>query len=89
MSLAPSAASRTVTGNFVEREFGKWFDYDALSGSLEHPHRVWVTTPREGIDSGWRYAKVLKTVVHIVIDEDENGLVIEKWSIKNHAVYTK
>ena len=39
--------------------------------------------------TSWRYAKVLKTVARIVIDEDENGLVIEKWSIKNHSVYAQ
>lgn len=88
MALAPLAASRTLTGQFIETEYGKCFEYDRLSDSLEHPHRVWVTTPWEGIDSGWRYAKVLKTVVHIVIDENENGLVIVKWQIKNHSVYT-
>ena len=88
MALAPLAASRTLTGQFIETEYGKYFEYDRLSDSAEHPYRVWVTTPREGIDSGWRYAKVLKTVVHIVIDEDENGLVIEKWQIKRHSVYT-
>jgi len=30
-----------------------------------------------------------KTVVHIVVDEDENGFVIKKWSIKNHSVYAR
>ena len=89
MALAPFAGSRTLTGHFVEPTHGKWFEYDSLSDSSEHPHRVWVTTPWEGRDSGWRYAKVLKTVAHIVIDEDENGLVIEKWSIKNHSVYAQ
>ena len=88
MAFAPITASRTLTGNFTEPTYGKCFEYDSLSDSLEHPHRVWVTTPWTGIDSGWRYAKVLKTVAHIVIDEDENGLVIEKWQIKRHSVYT-
>jgi len=89
MAFAPYAVSLTLTGQFVERERGKYFEYDRLSDSADHPYRVWVTTPWKGIDSGWRYAKVLKTVVHIVIDEDENGLVIEKWSIKNHSVYAQ
>jgi hypothetical protein len=89
MALAPYAAAQKLTGHFTETELGKYFEYDRLSDSLEHPYRVWVTTPWEGIDSGWRYAKVLKTVVHIVVDEDENGFVIEKWSIKNHSIYVR
>jgi hypothetical protein len=89
MALAPYAVTRTVIGQFTERERGKHFEYDRLSDSLEHPYRVWVTTPWQGIDSGWRYAKVLKTAVHIVVDEDENGFVIEKWSIKNHSIYVR
>jgi len=89
MAHAPHEAARNLTGQFVEREYGKYFEYDALSDSSEHPYRVWVTTPWEGRDSGWRYAKVLKTVAYVVIDEDENGLVVEKWSIKNHSVYAR
>jgi len=89
MAHAPHEAARNLTGQFVERERGKYFEYDAFSDSAEYPHRVWVTTPWKGIDSGWRYAKVLKTVVHIVVDEDENGFVIKKWSIKNHSVYAR
>ena len=50
------------------------------------PHLVWV------IDEGHfmrkhmspvRYAKVMKTRAHVVVDEDENGLVIEVWKFKN------
>jgi len=87
MAFAPTALVGTVTGQFTESEFGKWFEYDGLSHEADYPHRVWVTTPREGIDSGWRHARVLKTVAYIVIDEDENGLVVEKWSIKRHSRY--
>jgi hypothetical protein len=89
MAFAPAALIGKVAGQFTEREFGKWFEYDALSDNPDYPHRVWVTTPREGIDSGWRHARVLKTVAHIVIDEDENGLVVEKWSIRRHSLYRR
>jgi len=89
MAFAPAALIGKVAGQFTEREFGNWFEYDARSDNPDYPHRVWVTTPREGIDSGWRYARVLKTVAHIVIDEDENGLVVEKWSIKRHSLYRR
>jgi len=51
------------------------------------PHRVCVNDPR-----GWayRYARVLKTVAHVVIDEDEYGHpVIERWKIKRHTSFEK
>jgi hypothetical protein len=49
------------------------------------PHRVCVNDPH-----GWayRYARVLKTVAHVVIDEDEYGHpVIERWKIKRHTSF--
>lgn len=55
--------------------------------NIEFPHRVWVTTPREGIDQGWRYACVKGTVVHIITDEFDDRFVVEKWSIKAHIKY--
>ena len=51
-----------------------------------YPHLVWV------LDEGhfmrnhmapYRYAKIMKTRAHVVVDEDENGLVIEVWKFKN------
>ena len=50
-------------------------------------HKVWVASGKIGNDSGWRYAKVLKTRIYIAVDEDENGPVVEKWYIKNHRKY--
>jgi len=82
MALAP--ISEKPIGYFVEREFGKHFQY-SLNDSTEYPHKLWVTTPREGIDCGWRQARILKTVAYVVIDDGENGLVVEKWQIKNHT----
>jgi hypothetical protein len=46
-----------------------------------------VTTPREGIDSGYRYGKVLKTVAYIVVDEDDNGPIVMKWNVKEFREY--
>ena len=54
------------------------------------PHRVWVTNPIENIDSGFRYARVLKTVAYIVVDEDEYGdAIVEKWNIKKQRIYER
>ena len=47
------------------------------------PHKIWVTDPIAGVDQGWRYGTVKKTVVYVVVDEDAQGEpVIEKWYIK-------
>jgi hypothetical protein len=38
---------------------------------------------------GTRYGLVKKTVIYIVVDENEDGLVVEKWHIKKHIIYNK
>jgi len=54
---------------------------------VDYPHRVHVQTSPIG-ESGWRYARVLKTVAYIVTDEDDYGQpVIEKWDVKRHTTY--
>jgi len=84
-------------GSFVEKDCGNIFEYSlndeivlappAHGGrNIEFPHKVWVG----GIvnDQGWRAAKVGKTVVHIIVNEDDRGFaVVEKWNIKKHRVY--
>ena len=87
MTLAPYTVMSTLTGRFIESSVGNDFEYDSLSDNPEYPHRVWVTTPHAGIDSGWRYAKVLKTVAYIITDEDADGIVLKKWNIKAHTLY--
>ena len=52
------------------------------SHASDFPHLVEV-----GDHVGWpyRYAKVLKTVAYIVVDEDEHGRpVAKKWDIRKH-----
>ena len=81
-----------IIGGFVEKSAGNYFEYQSnpekgmfCSG---YPHKVWVTSPIKGLDSGWRYARILKTVAYVVIDEDQYGQpVIEKWHIKNHRIW--
>jgi hypothetical protein len=36
---------------------------------------------------GPRLARVLKTVAHVVVDEDENGPIWEHWQIKQYREY--
>lgn len=98
-SVYKDVGDGSILGGFYEKEYGNFFEFSsnpeitlappAHGGkNMNFPHRVWVTTPTPGIDSGWRYAKVGKTVVHIITDEDENGwAVVEKWDIKGHRLY--
>lgn len=78
----------SICGRFVEKEYGKLFEFSknpTESGcSSEFPHLVWVNSKNPET----RYARVLKTVAYIVVDENDDGLVIEKWSIKDYTKYT-
>ena len=85
MAFAPFEI-RTV-GCFVEAGLKNLFEFDKSSDREDYPFRVWVTSPVKGIDSGWRYANVLKTVAYIVVDEDDNGDVVEKWAINSLRFY--
>jgi hypothetical protein len=80
-------------GVFVEKEVGNYFEYSVnddmdMPSYYKWPHKVWVGG--EGVcgDQGYRYAEVKKTVVYIVVDEDDCGEpVVEKWYIKGHKEY--
>jgi hypothetical protein len=98
MSFAPEnvyfvTGDSSILGSFNEVECGNFFEFsknkdEGIPHFSDYPHRVWVTTPRKGIDHGFRYAIVKKTVAYIVVDEDENGLpVVEKWKLKNKNDY--
>lgn len=53
--------------------------------TTQYPHLVWVINEGHFMRDymgGFRYAKVLKTRAKVVVDEDENGLVIETWKFK-------
>ena len=88
----------SIIGGFHEKEHGHFFEYSAASeeeidnsfGTIAH--RIWVTTPRKSedghtLDCGYRVGNVLKTIAYVVVDEDENGPVVEKWFIKGHIKY--
>jgi len=90
MAFAPDSVSfdrgdGSVRGQFREKDFGLLFEFSRASETpfgKEYDMLVWV-----GHDM-YRYAKVLKTVAYIVVDEDADGnSVIEKWQIKNHREY--
>lgn len=71
----------TIRGIFNEKEYGYLFEYSVPTEPAPWPeYDMWVWVGE--FDRRW--AKVLKTVVYIVTDEDESGPVVEKWCIKNH-----
>lgn len=75
-----------INGAFQEKSYGNYFSYCQNSDThwldqKEYPHKI------HTID-GFRYARVLKTVAHVVVDENEYGEpVVEKWEITNHRKY--
>lgn len=91
----------SILGMFEEKTSGNLFEFSknpeitlsplATGGkNVEFPHLVWVSTPVPGIDCGYRKALVMKTVAHVIVDEDKNGWwVVEKWDIKNRKDYSK
>jgi len=91
--LTVNSESGALIGMFHEKEFNNFFEYshnDDQHLSEDYPHKVWVTNPVINFDHGYRYAKVLKTVMYVVTDEDDYGKpVVEKWSIKGRKVYPK
>ena len=82
-------------GQFVEAECGNYFEYSLNQCPLfdgnrdEYPHIVWVGG--EGVCGmrGYRYANVKKTVAYIATDEDDNGLIVEKWNLKRNTIYSE
>lgn len=72
-------------GEFQECDYGKHFTYRKTDNlwAIEQGfmHEVDVL-------DGVRFARVLKTVVYVCVDEDAYGkAVFEKWNIKNHSLY--
>lgn len=74
----------SILGQFVEKDHGRTFEFSTAS-----------STPFEGFgELVWlgneqtRYARVLKTVAYVVVDEGLDGEpVVEKWNIKRHTLY--
>lgn len=85
----------SIIGCFEEKEHGNLFEFSKVPEDKiftiafpEYDSFVWVG-PSLVAGTEKRYAKVLKTVAYVVVDEDENGPVVEKWAIKNRRVYDR
>ena len=83
--------TKNVIGMFTEKTHGHAFGFcendepNSWTHAFDLPHLVEV-----GDHIGWpyRYAKVLKTVAYVVVDEDEHGRpVVEKWDIRKHRIF--
>lgn len=79
------ASEANNAGMFQEYDRKNYFTYRmtqnawAIANDLTHEIDV--------LD-GVRFAKVLKTVAHVCIDEDSQGKpVLQSWKIKNHDQY--
>lgn len=76
----------SLLGSFVEKDVRGFHEYspntDDMTGAWDFPH---VLHTFDGV----RYARILKTVAYIAVDEDEYGLpVVEKWDITSHKKYS-
>ncbi len=89
MALAPLSEidAGRVKGGFTEVDFGMHFEFKNLSPEDrtfgdDYPQRVYTGA------SGGRFARVLKTVAYIVIDEGPGGQpIVQKWKIRNFKAY--
>ena len=83
----------SIVGCFREKDGDNFFEFSDNQDlsevwAYQFPHKIWVTTPVEGIDCGYRYGTVKKTVAYLAVDEDEYGEpVVEKWHIKQCRDY--
>lgn len=95
MAYAP--ANVKALGEFVEKSFGRTFQY-ALSDEMflsppayggknkVFPHKIYVGPTGDD----YRIALVLGSVAHVIVDERDNGgWIIEKWEIKKHRKYSQ
>lgn len=91
MSFAPEntlfiTGDGSIRGLFYTVEFNTRFEFSAAGerpdGWDEFDSLVWVA------DGTSRFARVLKTVAYVVVDENADGTpVVEKWAIKGHTLY--
>lgn len=73
----------SIVGIFTEAEVGNYFEYSENNDGVftEYPHKIWVTTPKPGIDHGYRYGRVMKTRCKILLDEAQE----ETWYFKSNS----
>ena len=76
-----------LIGCFTHAETDAYFEFglhnpDAFTPFPDTPHVVFVD------GDTFRWARVLRTVAYVVVDEDADGnAVLEKWHIKQRRTY--
>lgn len=78
-----------LLGCFTEADYGNLFEYAVRPEKTFAPADFAADCPHiVFMNESYRFAKVLKTVAWICVDEDENGQpVYEKWQLKKHRNY--
>ena len=89
MAYAPYAAClKKLVKGFFKNANGAFFEYAAPEPGEFLPFPGYELKVYCGPFEEWRYAKVLKTVAYVVVDEAADGApVVEKWNLKTHKVY--
>lgn len=75
----------SIRGRFVAHKPRAMYEYSENRTGMfpDFPYLVWVTQPIPGIDQGYRFARVLKTRAHVLIDEGN----VETWVFSSHKEY--
>ena len=77
--------SGRLLGQFRHAEMDVTFEYSMVRDrpfGNEYGYAVWM---RDGV---MRYAKILKTVAYVVVDEADDGSAItERWKLRGHREY--
>ena len=78
-----------ILGAVQEAEVRNWFEYfershdDRAVFAPDYPHRIFCGPRQET-----RCARVLNTVLYLIIDETETGEPVQqKWRLSNHRFY--
>lgn len=91
MSRCFSPDHQELVGIFTHAETGKEFEYRKNKNECQwepanaYEFEVFVGPDGESL----RFARILKTVAYVVVDQDDGGNPIEeRWPIKQHRSYT-
>lgn len=91
--MAFAASNMRVTGCFIHKETSRPFEFvnaldvfQVITAGKIHSFPQLVYVGPNGDQT--RFARVLKTVAYVVVDETDDGkLVVEKWPIKKLCFY--
>lgn len=76
-----------IAGTFTHAETGKHFTY--VPTTDEWALSMGLLDTIDVLD-GVRFAKVLKTVAYVAVDEAEDGSVVfEKWPLRSHTTWAE